>query len=135
MPVPTTAPATAADDDPRATGLARRGRRRRARPSDSSARPTRQEIGEPLRLDPAAVANVEGLEEEVALLRAAIRRLADDGDVAGHVKTLVELRLQIAALCTALKTQRALSGGEADAISAALARVLEELGNEVGVPQ
>ena len=118
MPVPTTVPG-----------------RRRARPADPVVRPARRAGGAPLRLDLAAVANVEGLEQEVALLRAAIRRLADDGDVAGHVKTLVELRLQIAALCTALKTQRALSGGEADAISAALARVLEELGNEAGVPQ
>ncbi len=89
---------------------------------------------EPLILDPAAVANAAGLVHEVALLRAAIRCLAGPGNVGPHVRTLAELRHQIEALCTALKTQQALAGRDDD-LSGDLARALEELGDELGVPR
>ena len=88
----------------------------------------------PFRLDPRAVAGVVGLGHEVALLRAAIRRLAAKKSAAPHVKTLAELRHQVEALCTALKTQHALDG-RGDDLSADLARSLEALGDELGVPR
>ena len=88
-----------------------------------------------LALDLASVAGVAGLGEEVTLLRASIRRLAQaDGKTVEHVKVLAELRHQIEALCTALKTQQALQeSGEARA--AELARALEALGDQLGVPR
>jgi len=88
-----------------------------------------------LALDPAAVADVAGLAEEVALLRASIRRLAQHDDAAEQVKVLAELRHQVEALCTALKTQQVLDGHDGDARAAELARVLDDLGDELGVPR
>ena len=122
MPVAT--PAAGSLGPPRARSPRTAGSARRARPVAAKS----------LVLDPATVAAVEGVEQEVALLRAAIRRLAVGEDAAGQVKTLAELRHQIDTLCTALKTQRALAGRDADALSASLAQVLEELGDELGVP-
>jgi hypothetical protein len=84
-------------------------------------------------LDLKAVADVAGLEQEVAVLRASIRQLANNGDMATHVKVLAELRHQIEALCRALKTQQALEGHDGDERAAEMARVLEELGDELGV--
>jgi hypothetical protein len=70
------------------------------------------------------------------LLRASIRRLArPDGDVGGQVKILAELRHQIAALCTALKTQQALEDRDGGGRAAELDQVLEELGDTLGVPR
>jgi hypothetical protein len=108
-----------------ARGAATRGRgRQRAVPRRSA-----------LTLDLDAVADVAGLAQEVALLRASIRRLAQpDEEAADHVKVLAELRHQVEALCTALKTQQALEG-HGDARAADLARVLDELGDQLGVPR
>jgi hypothetical protein len=89
----------------------------------------------PLALDLAAVAGAEGLAQEVALLRVAIRRLAENGDAMEDVKVLAELRHQVEALCRALKTQRSLDGHDGDALAAELAQTLEELGDGLGVPQ
>jgi hypothetical protein len=81
------------------------------------------------------LAHVEGLAQEVALLRAAIHRLAGPGgEAAEQVKVLAELRHQVEALCTALKTQHALATS-GDARAAELARALDELGDRLGVPQ
>jgi hypothetical protein len=79
------------------------------------------------------VAGVEGLTQEVALLRVAIRRLAEHDDAAGDVKVLAELRHQVETLCRALRTQQALAGGAGDALVAELSRTLEELGDGLGV--
>jgi hypothetical protein len=82
------------------------------------------------------VAGIEGLAQEVAILRASIRELAQsDDDVGQHVKILAELRHQVEALCTALKTQHTLEEHDDSAQAAALARVLDELGDELGVPR
>ena len=89
----------------------------------------------PLVLDLATVAGAEGLSQEVALLRVAVRRLAANGHTAGEVKVLAELRHQVEALCRALKTQQSLNGREGDALAAELAQVLEELGDGLGVPR
>jgi hypothetical protein len=97
-------------------------------PRESAARPVPKLV-----LDLKAVADVAGLEQEVAVLRASIRQLANNGDMATHVKVLAELRHQIEALCRALKTQQALEGHDGDERAAEMARVLEELGDELGV--
>jgi hypothetical protein len=84
---------------------------------------------------PEPAPQAEGLTQEVKLLRDSIRRLAKpDGESAERIKVLAELRHQIEALCTALKTQQALQeNGEARA--AELARALEALGDQLGVPR
>lgn len=85
-------------------------------------------------LDLEGVADVEGLAEEVAVLRASIRALVHpNGDLSEHVKTLAELRHQIEALCSALKTQQTLRGRAGDERAADLTRVLEDLGDRLGV--
>ncbi len=86
-------------------------------------------------LDLQAVADVDGLEQEVAVLRASIRQLANNDGVAAHVKVLAELRHQIETLCRALKAQQSLEGHNGDARAAEMTRVLEELGDELGVPR
>jgi hypothetical protein len=96
-----------------------------------------KKAAEALMLDLDAVADVEGLAEEVAMLRASIRELAHPhGDLSEHVKILAELRHQVEALCSALKAQQALEGdgGRRGGVSAAdLTRTLDELGDRLGV--
>ena len=87
----------------------------------------------PLGLDAATVLGAEGLTQEVALLRAAIRRLAMNDDAAEDVKILAELRHQVEALCRVLKTQHELD--DDDAAAADLAQALEALGDGLGVPR
>jgi hypothetical protein len=84
-------------------------------------------------LDIDAVADVEGLEQEVAVLRASIRQLASNGEMDVHVKVLAELRHQIEALCRALKTQQSLEGPDGGGRVAEMRRALEELGDDLGV--
>lgn len=85
-------------------------------------------------LDLNAVADVDGLHQEVAVLRASIRQLASGGDdIAEHVKVLAELRHQIETLCRTLKTQQSLEGPDGDGRAAEMRRVLEELGDQLEV--
>ena len=84
-------------------------------------------------LDLNAVADLDGLAQEVAVLRASIQQLANNGDMDVHVKVLAELRHQIEALCRALKTQQSLEGTDGDGRVAEMRRVLEELGDDLGV--
>jgi hypothetical protein len=98
------------------------------RAAAKSKRPARKLI-----LDPNAVADIDGLEQEVAVLRASIRQLATNGDMDVHVKVLAELRHQIEALCRALKTQQSLEGSDGDGRAAEMRRVLEELDDDLGV--
>lgn len=80
------------------------------------------------------LAHIEGLAEEVRLLRAAIHQLARSKvKAAERVKILAELRHQVEALCTALKTQQALAAS-GDVRAAELAQALDELGDQLGVP-
>jgi len=68
------------------------------------------------------------------VLRASIRALVHpNDDLSEHVKILAELRHQIEALCSALKTQQALRGRDGDERAADLTRVLEDLGDRLGV--
>ena len=85
-------------------------------------------------LDLNAVADVDGLHQEVAVLRASIRQLASGGDdIAEHVKVLAELRHQIETLCRTLKTQQSLEGPDGDGRAAEMRRILEELGDQLEV--
>jgi hypothetical protein len=84
-------------------------------------------------VDPAEVA---GLVVEATILRSVIRRLAENGGVpAPMLKAWVELRQQVATLCAVLRTERALAPREEDAVSATLARALEELGDVLELPE
>ena len=142
---PSVAPAPGATPDS-GRSPARSRRAQAAEPKTSPAKPARGQktpiavSDDPadhspsnLVLDPAAVADVEGLEQEVAVLRASIRLLAGGGDMAAHVKVLAELRHQVEALCRALKTQRALAGRDDNGQAAEMDRRLEELGDDLGV--
>jgi hypothetical protein len=99
----------------------------------SRGRAKRQTLKKQLVLDVKAVADADGLAQEVAVLRASIRQLANDGDMAEHVKVLAELRHQIEALCRALKTQQSLAGHDDGGRAAEMTRLLEELGDDLGV--
>ena len=105
---------------------------KRPQPSGEAAAARAVRSASGLMLDLEAVAHVEGLAEEVAMLRASIRELAHPrGDLSEHVKILAELRHQVEALCSTLKAQQALEsreGGPAD-----LNRTLDELGDRLGV--
>ena len=122
-------PAFPADREPS------RRRPPRCRPEGAPTATDRPPSDRPLRLDVVAVSGLKGLEAETAFLRAAARRLAAGEATDDEVKRLAELRHQVEALGRTLKTQRGLDGGEADALSATLARVLEQLGDEMGVPR
>ena len=67
-----------------------------------------------------------GLDEEVALLRDAIKELKDKHDLA-------ERRRQIDTLCRVLRTRHLLDDRAVDSLSEALAAVLEEAGRARGV--
>ena len=69
----------------------------------------------------AAPRGLDGLDEEVALLRSVIRELGARGEVQ-------EARRQIDTLCRVLRTRYLLDDRAVDALSAALVRVLEEAG-------
>jgi hypothetical protein len=49
------------------------------------------------------------------------------------IKVLAELRLQVAALCRTLKTQKDLRGSVDDTVMADLTRALDELDDGLGV--
>jgi len=104
-----------------AAGSSRADRARSDRPRPSS-----------LARDSATVVDATGLAHEVALVRAAIRQLADDDSLDERMKMLAELRHQVETLCRVLKTQRALDHAAA---STSLAEMLEEIGDELGVPE
>lgn len=76
--------------------------------------------------DLAAAAGLAGLAGEIAMLRLLIRRGVEEGDVEAA-------RRGVETLCRALKVQRALEERPADSLAGAFARVLDEIGNELGV--
>ncbi len=71
-------------------------------------------------------AALRGVEDEIALLRTQIRKAAREGDVEAT-------RRGIETLCRALKVQYAMEGRSAEGLAGSLARVLEEVGNELGM--
>ncbi len=77
----------------------------------------------------ADLANVDSdlsLEEEIGLLRVAIRRAFAEGE------SLETVSRSVQRLAQALKTERQLQGQGIRNLEEALARVLDELGTEIG---
>lgn len=99
------------------------GRGQRVRESERSFYADVLEEGA-LELEVAAA--LRGVEDEIAVLRMLIRRVARKGDVEAT-------RKGIETLCRALKVQYALEGRSAEGLAGSLARVLDELGNELGM--
>jgi len=77
-------------------------------------------------LELEVAAALHGVVDEIAVLRMLIRRVAREGD-------LEATRRGIETLCRALKVQYALEGRSADGLAGSLARVLDEVGNELGM--
>ncbi|MBI4492151.1 MAG: hypothetical protein HY690_05100 [Chloroflexi bacterium] len=94
-------------------------RRRAGRRRDLSFYLTEQEQAQV-----AQAAELEGIDAEIALLRVLIKKVKDTNDPK-------EVRLQIEALCKALRLQHLLSDRSADSLSQSLARVLDEVGAQL----
>lgn len=71
-------------------------------------------------------AALRGVGDEIALLRMLIRKAIREGDTEAT-------RRGIETLCRALKVQYALEGRSAEGLANSLARVLDEVGNELGM--
>ena len=85
----------------------------------------------------AAIDTSQDLEDEIAIIRLTLRRMAarmtDDTsnrEMVAIAGILLDGASRIAGL---LKVQRALSGDAADGISGAIAKALQELGTEWGI--
>ena len=76
--------------------------------------------------DLVQAAGLEGVDAEIAVLRVLIKQDLSEG-------RMVEARRDIEALCRTLKVQYALDDRSTDNLSQALARVLDEIGNELGM--
>ena len=66
------------------------------------------------------------MDGEIALLRRRIREAADEGDWEA-------MRRGIETLCKVLKVQYVLVGRSSESLAGSLSRVLEEVGNELGI--
>jgi hypothetical protein len=71
-------------------------------------------------------ADPRGMDGEIVLLRKRIREAADEGDWEA-------MRKGIETLCKVLKVQYVLEGRSAESLAGSLSRVLEEVGNELGM--
>jgi hypothetical protein len=84
----------------------------------------------------AAVSADSGLDDEIALTRVAIRRLAEYIENAGTTDEAISLAQALFAgagrVAGLLKTQRSLTGQAADGIAGAIGQALDELGAEWG---
>lgn len=67
-----------------------------------------------------------GMDGEIVLLRRRIREAADEGDWEA-------MRRGIETLCKVLKVQYVLAGRSSESLAGSLSRVLEEVGNELGM--
>ncbi|MGI5836930.1 MAG: hypothetical protein ACOX87_10675, partial [Chloroflexota bacterium] len=76
--------------------------------------------------DLEVAAAMRGVSDEIALLRMLIRKAIREGDAEAT-------RKGIETLCRALKLQYALEGRSAEGLASSLARVLDEVGNELGI--
>ncbi len=99
-----------------------------ARPGDGTAESERRFYSDALDEDALGleVAALRGVDDEIAVLRVLIRKVAREGDVEAT-------RRAIETLCRALKVQYALEGRSAEGLAHSLARVLDEVGNELGM--
>lgn len=111
------------------------GKRQRGRPgrgkrrgSAAEARKLYEDLFQPEeRAALAGAAERDDLEQEVELLRVLIRRGVAEG------ADLETVSRSIGRLAQALRVQRVLKGDAAKSLDEALARALEEIGNELGV--
>lgn len=78
----------------------------------------------PLELEVASA--LRGVDDEIAVLRMLIRKAVRAGDAEAT-------RKGIETLCRAIKVQYALEGRSAEGLASSLARVLDEVGNELGM--
>jgi len=69
---------------------------------------------------------LRGVDDEIAVLRMLIRKVAREGD-------LEATRRGIETLCRALKVQYVLEGRSTEGLAGSLARVLDEVGSELGM--
>ncbi len=69
---------------------------------------------------------LRGVDDEIAVLRMLIRKAVREGDADAT-------RKGIETLCRAIKVQYALDGRSAEGLAGSLARVLDEVGNELGM--
>ena len=76
--------------------------------------------------DLAEAAELEGVAAEIAVLRVLIKQDLAHGNLA-------EARRDIDTLCRTLKVQYALDERSADTLAQSISRVLDELGEELGV--
>lgn len=72
-------------------------------------------------------ARLEGVDAEIAILRVMIRRMVNVGDVEAA-------RRGIDTLCRMLRARHALDERSAGQLAGSLERVLDTLGEELGVP-
>ena len=79
---------------------------------------------EAMELEVAAA--LRGVDDEIAVLRMLIRKAVKEGDAEAT-------RKGIETLCRALKVQYALDGRSAEGLAGSLAKVLDEVGNELGM--
>ncbi len=70
---------------------------------------------------------MRGVGDEITLLRRQIREADQTGDSEG-------VRRGIETLLKALRVQHVLAGRSAESLADSLAKVLEEVGNELGMP-
>jgi hypothetical protein len=122
-----------APDEPRGTGRRRLeevpGSRAGAPAGKPGATPGRFYAGllTEAELADLAGAGERGIEDEVALLRVLARRAVDAGDQKQALKV-------VRALVAAIKVQDGLADGVAKELDRTLSAVLDELGQELGVP-
>jgi len=102
------------------------GSRRRADRVREGGRSFYADVLEEGALEMEVAAALRGVEDEIAVLRMLIRKVAREGDVEAT-------RRGIETLCRALKVQYALEGRSAEGLAGSLARVLDEVGNELGM--
>jgi hypothetical protein len=80
--------------------------------------------------------DIHGLEEEISMLRGAIRRtmgyLSEAQDLDQMIKVLSSAGLATTRLARALKVQKDLEGGRGE-VSDAIRKALEELAEELGL--
>lgn len=81
---------------------------------------------EEVAIDLERLARARGMGDEILLLRAQIRRASEEGDWEA-------MRRGIETLAKALRVEHFVEGESSESLSGALSRVLEEVGNELGM--
>ncbi len=104
----------------RCEAVARTTKRRCARGAMPGSRFCRYHQGATSAVEPL------GVQDEIALLKSHIRKAVEAGDE-------VAMRKGIETLCKAVRIQYVLGGRSAESLAGSLSKVLEEVGNELGI--